>query len=574
MGITPQTVVRRLREHWLGLLLLAFLAVFLVYPVVYVIPSAARDREGWTLFYFRSLFTNEFMRGCLWNSLAIGLLTTAATTVLSLPLAYWFTRRRFRGQTILSGLLLIPLVLPPFVGALGLERFLNPYGTLNLILIKLGWMEPSQPVDWLGVAGWLGVVVLETLHMYPIMYLNVAASLANVDPSLEDAARNLGASESRIFRTVTFPLMLPGYFAGAAIVFVWAFTDLGTPLVFNFAQVVPVQIFNLISDPQNNPVGYALVVVTLLITSALFFATRWFVSRRSYTMMSKGGASAGMQPATRWETAGIYLAVLVLVGVSALPHIGVILMASTDYWGMTLFPTTFSADSFRLVLEEPAAYRSILNSLWYSLSSTALDLAIGLAIAYLVVRRPSWLSSTLDGLAMLPLALPGLVLAFGYLTCYNKWSLGGLEQWLNPSKNPTFLLVIAYTVRRLPYLTRAATAGLQQIAPVMEEAAENLGASRWRVVRTVTIPLLAANLTAGAILTFSFALLEVSDSLMLAQQEKYFPITRAIFGFWLRPDDGPYIASAMGVIGMAILGLSLVGASIVLGKKMGELFRA
>ena len=97
---------------------------------------------------------------------------------------------------------------------------------------------------------------------------------------------------------------------------------------------------------------------------------------------------------------------------------------------------------------------------------------------------------------------------------------------------------------------------------------------RWRVVRTVTIPLLAANLTAGAILTFSFALLEVSDSLMLAQQEKYFPITRAIFGFWLRPDDGPYIASAMGVIGMAILGLSLVGASIVLGKKMGELFRA
>jgi iron(III) transport system permease protein len=199
---------------------------------------------------------------------------------------------------------------------------------------------------------------------------------------------------------------------------------------------------------------------------------------------------------------------------------------------------------------------------------------VGLAIAYLVVRRPGWLSSTLDGLAMLPLALPGLVLAFGYLTCYNKWNLWGLEEWLNPGKNPTFLLIVAYTVRRLPYLTRAAMAGMQQIAPVMEEAAENLGASRWRVMRTVTIPLLAGNLTAGAILTFSFALLEVSDSLMLAQQEKYFPITRAIFGFWLRPDDGPYIASAMGVFGMAILGLSLIAASVVLGKKMGELFRA
>jgi iron(III) transport system permease protein len=108
----------------------------------------------------------------------------------------------------------------------------------------------------------------------------------------------------------------------------------------------------------------------------------------------------------------------------------------------------------------------------------------------------------------------------------------------------------------------------------MEEAAENLGASRWRVLRTITLPLLSANLIAGAILTFAFAMLEVSDSLMLAQQEKYQPITRAIFGFWLRPDDGPYIASAMGVIGMGILVVSMATATLVLGRKMGELFRA
>jgi iron(III) transport system permease protein len=115
---------------------------------------------------------------------------------------------------------------------------------------------------------------------------------------------------------------------------------------------------------------------------------------------------------------------------------------------------------------------------------------------------------------------------------------------------------------------------MMQIAPVLEEAAENLGASRWRVVRTITLPLLAASLIAGGILAFSFAMLEVSDSLMLAQQERFMPITRAIFGFWLRPDDGPYIASAMGVIGMVILIVSMLAASAVLGRKMGELFRA
>jgi iron(III) transport system permease protein len=561
-----------LARSWPGLLILGFLAVFLVYPVLYVIPGAAQDRHGWTAYYFGTLVTNEFLRACLLNSLLIAALTTLATTLVSLPLAVWFTRRRFRGQGVLAGLLLVPLVLPPFVGALGLERLLNPYGTLNLVLIHLGLMDEAAPVDWLARAGLLGVVLMEVLHLYPIMYLNVAASLANVDPSLEEAARNLGADEWRVFRTVTFPLMLPGYFSGAAIIFVWTFTDLGTPLVFNFARVVPVQIYNQIGDPQGNPQGYALVVVTLLITALLFYAARWYVQRGSYTMMSKGGAGTAVKPAGRWETAGIWAAVGLLTALAVLPHVGVVLMSATERWGLTVLPEHWSAGSYALVAQEPAAYRSIGNSLQYSLGSTLADLVLGATVAYLVVRRPSGLSATLDGLAMLPLALPGLVLAFGYLTCYNTW--WGVGPFLNPRSNPTLLLMIAYTVRRLPYLTRAAQAGLQQIAPVMEEAAENLGATRGRVLRTVTLPLLAANLTAGAILTFAFALLEVSDSLMLAQREQYYPLTRAIFGFWLRPDDGPYIASAMGVIGMGILVVCLTAAGVVLGRKMGELFRA
>jgi iron(III) transport system permease protein len=563
-------------RYLIQLLLLAFFALFLLYPIAYVVPSAARDQQGWTAFYFLTLFHDEFLWGCVLNSLAIAVLTTLLTTVISLPLAYWFTRRRFPGQTLLAACLLVPLILPPFVGALGFERFLNPYGTLNLWLMNAGLMDPGEPVDWLAAGGLLGVVVVSVLHLYPIMYLNVAAALANVDPAMEEAARNLGASEGRVFRTVTFPLMLPGYFAGATIIFVWAFTDLGTPLVFNFAQIVPVQIFNQISERETNPLGYALVVVTLLLTVLIFYVTRGFVSRGSYTMLSKGGGVSAVRPAGRLETLGIYLAVGLLTFLALVPHLGVILMSVAERWSFTPLPTHFTTAWFRLVLHEPIAYVSIQNSLKYSLASTLLDLVLGVAIAYLVVRRPGWLSSVLDGLAMLPLALPGLVLAFGYLTCFNRVTLFGwdLGAWLNPANNPVPLLIIAYTVRRLPYLTRAAMAGLQQTAPVLEEAAENLGAGRWRVLRTVTLPLLGANLAAGAILTFSFALLEVSDSLMLAQQEQYFPITRAIFGLWLRPDDGPYIASAMGVLGMAILVVSLAVASIVLGRKMGELFRA
>jgi iron(III) transport system permease protein len=368
--------------------------------------------------------------------------------------------------------------------------------------------------------------------------------------------------------------MLPGYFAGATIIFIWAFTDLGTPLVFNFSQVVPVQIFNQISERETNPLGYALVVVTLLITAILFYGARGFVSGRSYIMLSKGGVASAARTLGPWQALGVYLAIGLLTFVALIPHVGVVLMAVAERWSFTMLPTHYTGESFRLVIQESYSYLSIRNSLQYSLFSTALDLVLGVTLAYLVIRRPSRLGALLDGLAMLPLALPGLVLAFGYLTCYTKLNLLGFEHFLDPAKNPTLLLVIAYGVRRLPFVTRAALAGFQQIPPVLEEAAANLGAGRWRIFRTVTMPLLAANLVAGAILTFSFALLEVSDSLMLAQQEKYHPITRAIFGFWLRPDDGPYIASAMGVFGMGILIVSLATASIILGRRMGELFRA
>lgn len=560
--------------RFLQALLLILLGFFLLYPIAYVVPSSALEGDTWTGYYYGLLWRDEMIRRCMVTSLGLACATTVGTTVVALPLAYVQTRRRLTGSSVITSLVLVPLVLPPFVGALGLERFLGPYGTLNLLCMHVGLLAPERPIDWLSGAGFWGVLFLQVLHLYPIMYLNVAAALANVDPVLEDAARNLGAGEWRVFRTVTLPLLLPGYFAGASLVFVWAFTDLGTPLVFNYSQTLSVQVFNHISDRETNPLGYALVVTALVITAVLFVLGRWLLGRRSYATVSRGAAAGMERRLSVKATVAVWSAFLLLTALALLPHLGVLLMASTSYWGLTAWPTHISGDAFRMVFSEPVAYRSIVNSLTYSCASTLLDLVCGLAIAWLAVRKKDVLSRLLDALAMIPLALPGLVLAFGYLTCYQRLPLFGLERWLDPAKSPTLLLIVAYAVRRLPYMTRAAVAGLEQTPVVLEEAAANLGAGRWRIVRTVTLPLLAANLLAGAIFTFAFALLEVSDSLMLAQQEAYFPITRAIFGFWLRPDDGPYVASAMGVLGMILLGVSLAAAGLILGGKMGELFKA
>ncbi len=653
------------------LLLLAFLGVFLVYPLVYIIPGAATDEEWhvrltslgdspeatarvlqalqklhpeqppslafslpytvktfpgpqkrradelasllqaagaearverewhWTTFYFRQALgfrveassafpyfslvpLSPTLMESLGNSLLLATFTTILTTLLCLPLAYWFTRFRFPGQSSLAALLLLPLILPPFVGAIGLQRLLDRFGTLNLWLMQLGWMDPGKPVDWLGQGGFLGVVFMQVLHLYPILYLNLAAAWANVDPTLEDAARNLGAGEWRVFRTVTFPLVLPGFFAGATLVFVWAFTDLGTPLVFNFQQVIPVKIFDQVSDPQRtNAVAYALVVVTLVVTGVLFYGARWLVGKRLYVSGGKGAAATAPPRAGRSLTVAIYTTVLFVTLLAILPNVGVVLTAFAGEWNFTPLPTEFTGRYVAEVWNNRVAAWSIRNSVVFSAASTVIDAVFGITLAWLITRRPSWLTGVLEGLAMLPLALPGLVLAFGYLTCFgfvgDFLRERGWHSWasvFDPYVNPVPLLIIAYAIRRLPYLTRSALAGLQQIAPVLEEAAENLGASRWRVLRTVTIPLIAANVVAGAILTFAFALLEVSDSLMLAREERYYPITRAILGLLMRPDDGDNIASALGVIAMTLLALCLGLATVLLGRKMGELFRA
>jgi iron(III) transport system permease protein len=199
------------------------------------------------------------------------------------------------------------------------------------------------------------------------------------------------------------------------------------------------------------------------------------------------------------------------------------------------------------------------------------DIVLGLAIAYVIVRTKLPGRQTLDTLAMLPLAVPGLVLAFGYISMTQP---GRFFEALNPGKDPTLLLVIAYSVRRLPYVVRSAVAGLQQTSETLEEAAQNLGCPPLRTLRRITFPLIAANVLAGALLAFSFAMLEVSDSLILAQKQQHFPITKAIYELFQMIGDGKFLAAALGVWAMAFLGLTIAVASRILGKKMGALFRA
>ena len=548
-----------------------FFALFFIYPIWHTAREAFFTDAGKpTLAYFVELFRNPVYVEGLVNSFYMGLFTTVLALAIAVPLALISSKWNFPGKGLLNSLILVPLILPPFVGALGIRQILGQAGVLNAFLIDLGLMSADAPFDWLGEGRLFGVVIMNALHLYPIAYLNVSAALANLDPAMDEAAENLGCHGIRRLFRVTLPLIMPGLFAGATIIFIWAFTELGVPLVFDFGRVTSVQIFDGIKDLSGNPFPYALVVVMLVATVLLYLIGKWLFGRESFA--GTGRASTGRtlrdaSPLIGWLCTGAFVFVTAL---AVLPHLGVILLSFSSDWYATILPTGLTMQHYTDALGHPLTVNSIGNSLKYASLATGVDILLGIAIAYVVVRTRLPGRQFLDAMAMLPLAVPGLVLAFGYLAMTRE---GQLFDFLILGEDPVLILVIAYAVRRLPYVVRSAAAGFQQTSVSLEEAAQNLGSTPLRALRKVTLPLIAANLIAGGLLAFSFAMLEVSDSLILAEQQQHFPITKAIYALITSLGTGPNLASALGVWAMIFLGVTIFGAGLVLGRKLGALFR-
>ena len=553
------------------LLTAAFFACFFVWPIGTVLAGAFVDADGRVTWDFvGEVFRNRIYLEGLRNALLLAGGSTVAALALALPLAFVADRFEFPGKKFLSAAILVPMILPPFVGAIGIRQMLGQYGALNALLVKLGVLGAGETIDWLGSGRMWGVVALNALHLYPILFLNLTAALANLDPAMEEAAENLGCTGFRRFRRITLPLIMPGLFAGGTIVFIFAFTELGVPLVFDLTRVTPVQIFYGIKEIAGNPFPFALVVVMLASTALLYAVSQFFFGQTGSAMTPKATTIGGARTpghAAQWACALGFAAVTAL---ALLPHLGVIFVSFAGDWYRTVFPESGTLAHYQAALGHPLAVPSIINSVKYAACSTVFDIVLGVAIAYVVVRTTLPGRRLLDAMAMLPLAVPGLVLAFGYISMTQD---GRTFAWLNPSKDPTLLLIIAYSVRRLPYVLRATVAGLQQTSVTLEEAAQNLGCPPLRTLRRITFPLITANVLAGGLLAFSFAMLEVSDSLILAQKQQHFPITKAIYELFQLMGEGRFVASALGVWAMVFLGLTIFATSRILGKKLGALFR-
>jgi iron(III) transport system permease protein len=333
-----------------------------------------------------------------------------------------------------------------------------------------------------------------------------------------------------------------------------------------------------------SPLPYALVVVMLVASTALYLLGKGVLGRGFDAATTKASVATTARRLRGWKGLVAALPFTVVFLLAVVPHASVVLtsLSKTGSWYHSILPRGFTLEHYGAALTNDLALPSVRNSIVYASLATLLAVAVGLAAAIVIVRSTVPGKGVIDALAMLPLAVPGIVLAFGYLSL-SIWmkakfpgavvSPRGWLRFLDVQESPAVLLVIAYAARRLPYVVRSAVAGLQQTPRDLELAASNLGASRVTVLGRITVPLILANLIAGALLAFAFAMLEVSDSLVLAQRTQYFPITRAILDLSQRIGDGLYIASALGVWAMVLLTLTIVSANALLGKKMGAIFR-
>ena len=549
----------------------AFFAAFFVWPVLQILKGGFIDADGHlTLAFLRTLLTDPLYLVDLRNSFLLACAGTSVALLIALPLAVISDRFLFPLKGFLNSAVLVPMILPPFVGAIGIKQIFGQYGAVNALIVNLGLRPHGWTYDWFAANQFWGVAVVEALSLYPIIYLNAVAALANIDPAMEEAAQNLGCTGLRRFWRITLPLIHPGLFAGCTIVFIWVFTELGTPLVFDYSRVMSVQVFYGLGAMGGNPLPYTIVAVMLAASVLIYAVGKGVFGRSGHAMMAKATSAGGPRALPGAKAWLCTAAVCAVTFIAVLPHLGVVLIASSRDWYGTVLPRGLTLGNYRAALGHEMTVPAIANSLKYASVSTVIDVFLGVAIAYVVVRTRIAGRGVLDFLSMLPLAVPGIVLAFGYLAMSQE---GRFFHFINPVRNPTVLLIIAYSLRRLPYVVRAAAAGFQQTSVTLEEAAENLGCPPFKAMIKVTLPLIAANLMAGALLAFAFAMLEVSDSIILAQKMAYFPITKAILELFQLLGDGKFLACALGVWAMVFLGTMVAGVSLLLGRRLGAIFR-
>ncbi|MCZ6742070.1 MAG: iron ABC transporter permease [Alphaproteobacteria bacterium] len=524
-----------------------FLFVFLIVPVGKVIFVAFQDPNtgALTLVNFVDFFNTSLFRESFINSLYVALMSVALSSAIALPLAYFTTRFNFGGAVLIQTLGIIPLIMPPFVGAVAMLLLFGENGSVNLIIN-----------DWFGftipfMEGLNGVILVESIHYFPFILINLSAALLNIDRAMEESAQNLGASGTRLFRRIVFPLAMPGYIAGASLVFLKVFDDIGTPLLLNINNMLAPQAYLRISSIGiSDPMGYVISVILVAFSLFALWVSFLALKGKDYATVQKGGGGLMKRDLRPWEKIGCYALVILILLMVLSPHIGLALLSFGTVWSFSVLPDGFTWAHYGNMWRTADGY--IYNTLLYAGLAALIDVVLGTAIAYIVWRTKIIGRKWLDFIAMGAVAIPGVVLGIGYLRTFVEFNVPIVDK---PLASWWVIIVVALAIRRLPYALRACVAGLQQVSVMLEEAAENLGATKYRTVRRIVVPLMSGAMLAGFVTSFATAAVELSATLMLVSAQTDAPLAYGIWEF-MQSAAGRGPGAALGIIAVLIVGIA------------------
>jgi len=482
---------------------LALVTFFILIPLYNIILESLDTNGQGLLQNYRDVFSMHGNTKILINTIVLGVTTATISVVVGFIFAYVTTYMKIRFKKIFDFIAILPIISPPFVVALSAILL---FGRVGLITRGLFGIKDAD------IYGFHGLVLVQSLSFFPIAYMMLVALLQRIDPSVEEASRDLGASRYKVFTSVTLPLMVPGLANAFLLVFIQSIADFANPVVVggNFTTVA-VKIYQEGIGNYKFGTATALAMILLTISLSIFVLQKYYVSQKSYVTVTGKVSRHRDLNSQKSITVPATVILLLFTFFVIMMYILIPIGSFVKLWGVNYTPTL---EHYKYIFK-PKLFQPVLTTTSLAVIATPISGILAMIIAFLIVRKQFFGKAFIEFTTIMALAIPGTIIGLGYVISYNKsYGFGGMTI-IPPITGTGFIIIMAFIIRSLPVGVRSGITSLQQIDPSIEEAASVLGASSRKVFTSVTIPMIKNAFLNGLIFTFARSMTLVSTVIFL-----------------------------------------------------------
>lgn len=523
-------------------LVFSLVILFIIIPLTKILQESLFDKGVFSFIHYRKIFSQSITLEVLWNTVLLATIVSVISTLIGFLFAYASAYLKIANKKIFNAIAILPMISPPFVIALSTILLFGRNGFITRGIF--GIREFS-------VYGLHGLTLVQTLTFFPVAYLLLVGLLKSIDPSVEEAARDLGASRWQVFKTITLPLMVPGLANAFLLVFIQSIADFGNPMVIggNF-NTIAVQIYLQGIGNFDIGGGTALAFLLLLLSLSIYILQKYYIGTKSYITVTGKASRQRDLIDSKHITRPVYFSVLAISLFVAMMYILIPIGSFIKLWGRDY---SLSLVHYKYVFD--LGIKPIMDTTILSLWATPISGILAMVVAFLIVRKKFFGKGMLELTTMLALAIPGTVIGLGYVLTYNTRPL--------VLTGTAAILIIAFVMRSMPIGIRSGIAALQQIDPSIEEAASVLGASSAKVFTTVTVPMIRPAFFSGLVYTFIRSMTLVSTVIFLVSA-RWNLLTPAIMS---QIDVGKIgVASAYSTVLIGIVALVVAIMQFILSK--------